>query len=767
MAKLTSVHSPRELISFIQVAFPALSNDYLRLGDALLEDISEKSDAFTEEVFLLHFDVPEIFKQVALLHRDTVLQLQIAKHKFQEHFIPEEQVSAHFEASKVMLQQALASLQQRIESPGKGKYNRAYDTNGLGKRIKHQKNPWSVYKEQFQAVRQQCKDIDRADSQISKAIGCFSGISEYHQHLLKELLAFNEDLKNKASELIRLLKNATTLDDIQTILDEVDATIPAIERPSQNQERYTKVINDKIKVLRVVNIPVGTHGGLMLIKKTDFGKSVKKWLDYEVLPSFIDVWDHVSNMESYFKLALLNLKNSLTLIKNDEDLPIVESQLQTLKGVHRTLMTNVETHQITTTNILKKFEHVFKVCTIYVTDGFLEVSLQSSLTQFTSGQKSLFAGFTAWVKNIYALISSKYDQAKTVDASMALERSTLCIRHRMFKEENAQYDMLFLNKSFTGDLFIASRNEQEARVQSIVSQWREGFNKSVLVTGNRLSGRTTFLEQMAKSHFDRDTIHLKVEGDVTIEGRKFTTSRDLGHALSEVNKAVYNSRPLLLIDDLEVWQSDAISLLENVRNLMHFVESESDTVLVMVSTNRALQNHLDLRLPFSQVFSNVIDLSRAKIEEIFQALIVRHGASHKTLVDVNKEPYSPKQIEDKVKDLAKKYNQNMGEVLQAWTYGATLMDLESVWYKEDDVPFIDFLTDAETIVLKQLVLSKYTNEMILKRFLGKRFNGVFRSALRRLIQAKVLLRNDQGWLHINPVVLTDVDKILKYRGTIN
>jgi hypothetical protein len=67
---------------------------------------------------------------------------------------------------------------------------------------------------------------------------------------------------------------------------------------------------------------------------------------------------------------------------------------------------------------------------------------------------------------------------------------------------------------------------------------------------------------------------------------------------------------LIIIDDLEIWRSEAHSLLDNVRAVIKYIESESDNAYVMVSTSKAMQGHLDNRLSFSNSFSTVINLNK-------------------------------------------------------------------------------------------------------------------------------------------------------------
>ena len=115
------------------------------------------------------------------------------------------------------------------------------------------------------------------------------------------------------------------------------------------------------------------------------------------------------------------------------------------------------------------------------------------------------------------------------------------------------------------------------------------------------------------------------------------------------------------------------------------------------------------------------------------------------------------------REIGKDYKNNIGEVLQAWTYRSFIKDDDKVLFVEGEVEFVDFLNAQECLILKQTLLFKYITELGLKRIFSDGFDARFKSALRRLINTKILLRSPKGELFINPVVLMDINEILKKR----
>jgi hypothetical protein len=337
----------------------------------------------------------------------------------------------------------------------------------------------------------------------------------------------------------------------------------------------------------------------------------------------------------------------------------------------------------------------------------------------------------------------------------------------MVKEVNVHYDSLFLNKNFIGDLFLVPREEQELALRNCMLQWQNGFNKSILLTGDRLSGKSTFVEYISQKHFAKNTIYIKPNSSITYLGRKFNVERDLKEVLQNIKKNIFDNKTLIVIDDLELWRNEEHSLLSNVRALLSFIENTSTGTLVIATTSLSMQQHLDKRLNFSENFSNEINLNKASFNEIHKAILLRHGASHKTITDKLDDPLTKKQIEHNVYKLAHNLEYNIGEILQAWTFGTTVTKDNNVTYEQKDFKFYDFFNQTESIILKYVMLYKYINEFMLKGFVSPQQEPEFKTGLKRLINTKILLRNNNGLLFLNSVINKDVKQSLIYRGTLS
>lgn len=764
---LSNVIDSETLIKFIQTEFVEFSNYYMALGDQEFRNSENPEDSSIDEIYILHYAIPESFKDFVLLHRDVLLQLQIAQYKATERSVNSDKLQNHFEASKVLLLKSSDALLNKIDNEHRAIFKSEKEKGKLLDSIKHSKNPWGIYKSQFETVLQQTQSITHNSNMISRTQKVFEDIKTYNTDFLDQVIADTEDLKKYLGESIKQIKALDNPENISTIITWIDRTLQSVSKENSLQDLYGNTIETKLKSLSEITLPVSSENGLLLTKKIDLNKTAKKWFDFEILPSLIDLWENKNNMISHFKHSLLNLKSSLIVEKNNKSLDVLSSQLQTLQNVHSTLSENSSKINEMKTEIHSKFNEEFRFTNIFSKDDFLEVSLQSSLNQFASGQTNVFTGLKNKLSSRFSYFNSKYEKSKLFSKKNDVEDAIETINYRMFKEDNAHYDTLFLNKNFIGDLFLLPRQDQEDMIVRSIEQWKNGFNKSVLITGGSLSGKTTFVEYIGEKYFGKNLIHLQPDSIITFGGRKFNTTKDLAEVLQNIKKGFSNAKPLVIIENLELWRDSETTLLDNTRGLLSFIASESDNAFILVTTSKQMQIHLDKRVRFSETFSSNIDVNKSSFEEIYKAIILRHGASHKILVSKDKQPLSNKHIEQNILKLSRRLNYNIGEVLQAWTFGTTMIEDNQVIYENRDSDIVDFFNTEEHIILKYVFLYKKISEIELKNFVGSVYENGYKSSLKRLVNLKILVRDTEGQLTLNPVLVMDIKKILIYRGILN
>tara|TARA_R110000868_G_scaffold110413_6_gene299195 strand:+ start:4000 stop:6342 length:2343 start_codon:yes stop_codon:yes gene_type:complete len=753
---LNAVSDRLELKACISFEFKNLIEPFVLLGNHTSE-VSVKP----KDTYLVNYILSEDFKIVMLLHRDVFLELNKASICKQENTLSDIQIINHFSGSKEILIKKLEDFKNLIVS----ERNKTADDKSVLKRISlkisHQTNPWNIYKSQFETIISQIATIDKQKVLAFASIATFNKLKE----VVIDLTHKHKAMVGKISDNINHISRNTKEDKgYNELLDYAEEQLAQQSIVENKHFSFSETVNDHINQLQKIEIPVGSINGLLTIRDVDLKKRTQKWFDYQILPEFMDLIGLETNLINKYSLSLINLKNSLQLAKDKLDVTKFNSAISTLSHLEDDIK-EIKTKGEAISNSLKdKVNNELLISNLIKGKHFLDVTLNSSLNVEGS---TFIKNIKAKVQKGTSYFNSQYKKSLHYESLSNIELSTQCIAHRMYQDENTHYDSLFLNKQFIGDLFLVPRKSQETKLKQIVGQWNQGFNKSVLVSGDRLSGRSTFLDYSAKKLFGKDIVTLSPNSDATIDGRKFKTSSDLKEALQYVkNNNIQSTRPIILIDDLELWRDAKHSLLHNIRALINFIETESDDAFVMASTTNMMVNHLSNRLNFSNAFSHIINVNEADEDEIVDAILLRHGAAHRDLITENLEVLSNKKLRTLAHKLSKQNVYNFGNTLQSWTYNTFVQDNEKVVFKNSYYEFLDFFTSQEVIILKQALMFNYISEYSIKNFTTTSFDTEFKSALRRLMNTKVLMRNINGNLYINPVVINDVTKIINNKTNI-
>ena len=759
---ISDMASSEDFIRFIFEDFSELINFFIGIADRIKDQVIPGDDLNANlELYLMNYKIPEGLKKLTILHRDILLEEQRAKVLFYEEKVQLTQIEDHFKASKVILVTAFEELIKEILNERQA----IIDDNKLRTKVQREllfyNNPWIIYKDQIVTLLQQFITIDKSKKKLVDIIEKFnslklvvSGIDKAHHNLINNVV-------ESISYILNDLKDEGSSKSLSSYLD---GQVLKINSLGNDQLSITSELTNQINSFEKIVIPVDSDNGYLNVREVNLKKTIQKWFDYKLTPSFIDLLSLEKNLKSSYQINVANLKSGLELSKSMDTDEFKETLLHSIAEFEN----EIQKVKLISKKVASIFENTVRqellVSNLFNNTSFLEVDFNASMHL---NRSTFLNKYKEWFDKVYAKFNKEYKKSLYKESFSNIELSINCIAYRMFKEENEHYDTLFLNKNFIGDLFLVPREQQEQKLQEAITQWQHGFNKAVLVIGQRLSGRSTFLTYVSRKYFGKDIVILNPNSTATIDGRKFTTSYDLKDALAFIKKNnIKSTRPVVLIDDMELWRNSEFSLLYNMRALVEFVESESDDTFVIASTTNAMKGHLDRRLQFSESFSSLIDLSTAYKEEIIEALLLRHGAAHRKLISVNNEVILPKKIRTLGLNLCKEYQNNLGDVLQAWTYSTYVKDDDEVQYRKGDYEFFDFLSQQELLILKQALIFKTITEVGLKRVVGSGYDAQFKSSIKRLINTKVLQRDLQGMLYINNVVLSDINKILLQKSYI-
>ncbi|RMA58595.1 hypothetical protein [Ulvibacter antarcticus] len=757
---LKAINTSESLTSFILKDSASIVTGFIEIADEALKASFENSNTSEAiEIYFINYQLPEEIKDLTILHRNVLLELQKTALLNKENEIDISTTERHFLASKEVLANASNQLVSFIDNELSKLSRDKNSVKKMSRNLKLHTNPWPVYKAQLEALLDQFIKIDNSKIKLFQTIPQLANLTE----IVERVKIDNTLLYNTLEADCRYIKEAlSSKSNPQALFTRIDDIMEQLDELGNNTEIFTEKLQDTIRDLEFCECFVSAKDGVLQRREISMSKAVQKWFDYKILPDLFDLMAHEKTVKAKIRITLINLKNSLLMSKSSEQFEEKDTFIRAVEKLETDLKLHKNTGTELSEQIYQKANNELKLTRFVNSEPFLEIPINTTITSsLTLSKNNIYKRLRKKSEKLISFFNTRYEQSVYLESFSEIEVTTKSIAHRMFKEDNEHYDVLFLNRNFIGDLFLVSRDLQEEKLKEAVTLWNSGFNKAVLIYGDRLSGRSTFLNNTAKNFFGNDIVNLKPNSLATIDGRKFTTTFNLAEALEYVkNNNSKSTRPAILIDDLELWCDSEYSLLENTRALISFVEKESDDAFVMATTTNAMKGHLDHRVDFSNVFNTLINVSEMDSDEIQAALLLRHGAAHRTLVTENGLTVSKKKIEKTIALLIRKHYHNIGEVLQSWTYNTFIQNGEEVLFKSKEHEFLDFFTQEELIILKQALLFKNISEVGLKRVTASGYDAHYKSAVRRLINSKVLLRDQKGNLSINQVVGQDVSRLL-------
>ena len=173
-------------------------------------------------------------------------------------------------------------------------------------------------------------------------------------------------------------------------------------------------------------------------------------------------------------------------------------------------------------------------------------------------------------------------------------------------------------------------------------------------------------------------------------------------------------------------------------------------------------------LELTKVFQAEINLDNMSNADIQKAILIRHGATHKHLVDEKGEEANVSYFKKVVNHTIAKSRANIGESLRNWAFAIHESGNETVRFERRSTYALpDFITQDSAVLLSTLLLEKQSNEYRLRKLFGPAFNEKYAHLVVRLIGIGILRRNVDGWLEINPAVVNDLANLLERKKYVS
>lgn len=723
------------------------------IGDLALQHLQTQPTKRLED-YLITFDWSERMKRFLLLWRDILFQEHKSILMVSDGDATLEQFRKQKLASRDLLFNASQDVKNYLEATKKASPNHKslMDTWYL------QTNPWPTYKNQFEVFGQQAIDLQLQFDALWNSSGAYVVIKSHFMDIFKSYLTKLNDAKVQVAYLIELLKDSSDTDKIN-LLQELEKLAKNVSiHPGQNT--FNSTLREQINQLPGnMKINVDIDGGKLLYKALNVKHNTNEWIESEVMSEIYEFYQIGDNIQSRLNLAIENIKNLIQSERLEEQPFPKDNILQILQNLNRNLDKSGERIIELRQETEKQLARSLGVSSVF-NDDFLTLSFQSTINQYRRYQVQWWEGLKRWIQE-KGLFIQEYRQAVRDEEVMSIsEKVVRAVRQRTLQPEDSHYNNIFMTNGYIGDSFFVGREKEMAHIKQQVSNWKIGYRGALLLSGKRFAGKTLLGQVVNQELFNNEAISLRPENRIIVQGRPHTSTYNLSETLNFIFKYAPENK-LIWIDDIELWQSDKITLSENVRALCNAIDIYSGKLFFMVSMSNWMREELQKWFDISKIFQSELNVDKMSIDDIQKAVLIRHSATHIQLVDNEGHIFQPADLQKLITQLYRQAEGNIGEVMHRWAALMHKYNDEKVSPQTNsffDLP--DFVNPDIAILLRTIMMDRQTNEYRLRKNLGPAFKTTYQPILQRGLNLGMIVRNMNGWLELNPMVVNETGRLL-------
>ena len=772
-ALLQKAEGPKAYGPALLVHLESTRREFETLLGHISETLADSPKADSDELmaaYAINFEWIESAKAYLLLGRDSLIELTKGMVGQRDGRFEASQVNQLVEEGKKVSMEAIHDLTDQL---GTG-LAELQTVNSKNRRKlatwRKQKNPWPLYQKQFQEIIHQAKAIWDSLGEMSKVADCFSEARKLVLALLDDSLQVAARVKKLVGEAAavctELMKEnpEKNLGKMASKLEDYEASL---DLPNLLAGFNPKIEECLEKLPEELEFPMGIKGGMVEMRQIYFQRRAQTWLKSEVLPLIYEIWELAEESRTEARMTFINLQNWAIMlsqeIKEGKDREVEPSEfIQLATDLGKRLEKSANGMKDLSATVRQRMDADFHLHLAYARDrNFLPVELQSTIEQLRLNQDKVFESVRNSFNGLVARVRLFVRQVEKEEALSTSEKVIRFLQEREPDPANAQYASIFLTKGFVSTSFNVGREDELEHAQRTIANWRQGYRGSLLLTGQRLCGKSLFGELIATRCFDHRTIRLHPNSLFTVEGRKHETTCDLTQALEQIRRHTLSKPTLIWIDDFENWWDVKNSYLKNAQGLKHFMENQGSKSFVMVAMGNTLRPRLDKLLDWNQLFLAQINLDRMPATDIREAILIRHSATHQKLVNEFGEELSPQEFKKLTQAIYSSSGGNIGEALNTWSYSTRYVGedaVTNVFKNGYDLP--DLLDNDLGILLSTIMMQRRSNESRLRARFGPAFSPKYAMLIRRMLSTGVLLRGIDGWLEVNPVLVNDLGNLL-------
>ena len=335
------------------------------------------------------------------------------------------------------------------------------------------------------------------------------------------------------------------------------------------------------------------------------------------------------------------------------------------------------------------------------------------------------------------------------------------------------YQRLFkLEPLSTFDLYI-ERNEAHKKFELAYSRWKNGKFAPVVITGEKGSGKTSFINRALASKSINEKIifhdlHREYQDPKVAYNKIFESINEL--LAIENNKVPDSSKIIVVIDGLEKLFETKIDGFNILQKTVHLISKTNSQVFWVVACHLYSYKYLEKSFNIPEYFGYHIELEDLSAEDLVKIIEKRHNISGfrlKFLPDIQKKSIMPsiKQVaKNDQMELREIYFDRLQKIVSGNITQAFLYWMRSAAEVTEDVIYIT-QTDTKLDFIKSISLSKFE---ILKNILmhngisSNKHSEIFRIPfekselqLEQMLDDGIIIKRSEFY-NINPMIYKQV-----------
>lgn len=731
--------------------------------DAIKVD-PQNVNAHDADKYIVQFHWIEEAKNFLILWRDVLLEGTKAHHYYQDGKVDYLSIKRMLDQSKTILSECIQTL-RAIYADQRSKVGSNLDE--IASKVsawEKQINPWENYSQQIKTVSEQTRNISNLSNQLTRSNSGFNRIKKVLQSYIDKHKSNMQEISSCSEKALDSINNIDEDEArINRKVQEIEGIHKALNQlfvDNHHLEQIEKIIEE---MTDEIEVPINSDRGLLNVKKLSLKKLTQQWLESEIYLTLYEVEEVEDQLKNKLKMILVNIQNHMTLLKKEssENKGVLLSHaIEKFKAEYKTIA-NKHSQLIRKAN--SKLENQLNISELFNEARlFLPLSVQPTLGKLDLRRTKLRHKFSNWMKSTFSAYNGLRKKAEAERKLSASEKLVRYVDSRQFAEDNRQYINIFLVKGYIGESFVIGRQEELEHFRNIYNNWMQGYRGSVLITGQRFSGKSLFAEYVNIKVIDGKAIQLKPNKEYEINGRVYTATHDLKATLGNITKHSYDTRPTVIIDDIEVWYDKDTSIANNVRALSRIIDRYASKIFFVVTMSNWLQAKMNSVFGLNRVFQADINLDRMSLEEIRNVISIRQGATHKYLLNTEGDRITAAEFEKKTKKLHQNVDGNVGDALSKWAASTQYHDANSVMLMDKPFYSIPDIDHKDTLLLLEtIMMARKTNEYYLNQYFGAAFKSTYSTLLQRLVNVGLITRNVDNLIQINPKVVNDIGRLLE------